>query len=143
MSCSVQRNIRSEREVSSIQVRESRDTVRELVLLAVHDTLREVTTVTVQLGVAGDTLRVAQVTERDRLRDRTAVRDHREKLEVRVDTVYIERRDTSYVEKVSAGSEDKTTWDGRLRRTLKWVFWILLAAVVLVVLLRLGRLLKC
>ena len=32
----------------------TRDTVREQVMVAVHDTIREVTTITVQLGQAGD-----------------------------------------------------------------------------------------
>lgn len=101
-------------------------------VVAIHDTLREVTTITVQLGQTGDTVRVAQVTERDRLRDRSAVRDKEEKLVVRVDTVYIERRDSSFV-KTTNGGEDKSTWGGRFRSTLKWIFALLCVLVVLII----------
>lgn len=95
-SCSTTRSLRSDvRSQTSVT---TRDTVREQVVVAIHDTLREVTTITVQLGQTGDTVRVAQVTERDRLRDRSAVRDKEEKLVVRVDTVYIERRDSVLVQ---------------------------------------------
>ena len=138
VSCSVQRNIQSEREVSSFKVQESRDTVREQVVVAIHDTLREVTTITVQLGQTGDTVRVAQVTERDRLRDRSAVRDKEEKVIIRVDTVYIERRDSSFV-KTTNGGEDKSTWGGRFRSTIKWIFALLCVVVVLIIVLRIGR----
>ena len=64
-------------------------------MVAVHDTIREVTTITVQTNDAGDTLKVVQITDRDRARNREAVRDKEERLVVRTDTVYIEKRDSS------------------------------------------------
>lgn len=109
-------------------------------VVAIHDTLREVTTITVQLGQAGDTVRVAQVTERDRLRDRSAVRDKEEKVIIRVDTVYIERRDSVLVQ----SSRFKVQGDSLIPRpsslilTLKWIFWILVAGIVLIIAVRFG-----
>ena len=75
----------------------TRDTVREEVLVAVHDTIREVTTITVQLGQAGDTVRVAQVTDRDCIRSKADIRSKKEVVRVERDTVYVERRDSVVV----------------------------------------------
>lgn len=54
---------------------------------------------------AGDTVKVAQVTERDRLRDRTAVKDKEEKLVVRTDTVYVERKDSVVVKEANVSHQ--------------------------------------
>lgn len=113
----------------------ARDSVREQVVVAVHDTLREVTTITVQLGQAGDTVKVAQVTERDRFRDRAAVRDKEEKLIVRTDTVYIERRDSVLIQdsgfKVQGvqGAEKKSNFVS----SLKWICFIILGLIALII----------
>lgn len=113
----------------------TRDSVREQVVVAVHDTLREVTTITVQLGQAGDTVKVAQVTERDRFRDRAAVRDKEEKLIVRTDTVYIERRDSVLIQdsrfKVQGvqGAEKKSNFVS----SLKWICFIILGLIALII----------
>ena len=118
----------------------TRDSVREQVVVAVHDTLREVTTITVQLGQAGDTVKVAQVTERDRFRDRAAVRDKEEKLTVRTDTVYVERRDSVLIQdsgfKVQGvqGAEKKSNFVS----SLKWIFAIVCAIIVLIILIKIG-----
>ena len=59
--------------------------------MMVHDTIREVTTITIRQNEAGDTLKVVQVTDRDRIRSKADVRSKREKLIVKTDTVYIEK----------------------------------------------------
>lgn len=110
----------------------TRDTVREQVVVAVHDTLREVTTITVQLGQAGDTVRVAQVTERDRLRDHAAVKDKEEKLIVRTDTVYIEKRD-SISTKNLANQTNPSTDSGRVVKVLKWICFIIWGLIGLII----------
>ena len=75
------------------------DTVREEVMVFVRDTLRETTVITVDRNEVGDTLFRSVVTDRDRIRDRAAVRDKEEKVVVRTDTVYIQKVDSVYVEK--------------------------------------------
>ena len=50
-------------------------------------------------------MKVAQVTERDRLRDRTAVKDKEEKLVVRTDTVYVERKDSVVVKEANVSHQ--------------------------------------
>lgn len=138
MSCSTSRQATNSKiQVSSFRSQESRDTVREQVVVAVHDTLREVTTITVQLGQTGDTVRVAQVTERDRLRDRSAVRDKEEKLVVRVDTVYVAVRDSVSSFKIQGSGQKRAS---PFVSSLKWIFWILVAGIVLIIVVKLfGR----
>lgn len=116
----------------------TRDTVREEVALVVHDTIREVTTITVRQNEAGDTLKVVQVTDRDRIRSKADVRSKKEVVRVERDTVFVERRD-SVVGRDAANISHHTSTISHL---LKWVFWILLAGIVLIVILRFGRLLK-
>lgn len=71
---------------------------RDSIVVEVRDTLKEVTTVTVQLDALGDTVKVSTVTDRTRASDRSQLRDKSEKIIVRVDTVYVERRDSVRVE---------------------------------------------
>ena len=100
-------------------------------VVAVHDTLREVTTITVQLDQTGDTVKVAQVTERDRFRDRAAVKDKEEKLVVRTDTVYIEHKDSVKEANISHQTSS-------INHLLKWIFWILCAIIILIIVFKLG-----
>ena len=74
---------------------EKRDSVRiEQLMVAVHDTIVETTTITVRENEAGDTLGWSRVTERDRIRDRVALKNEEMRLVEKTDTVYVERRDT-------------------------------------------------
>ena len=105
-SCSVQRQaLRS--EVSSQTSSVTRDTVREEVVVAVHDTLREVTTIIIRQNEAGDTVKQSVVTDRYRGRNAEAAKVdfplravelnlHDERLTVQRDTVYIEKREVAY-----------------------------------------------
>lgn len=130
--CSVQREaVRSDVRSQTTEV--IRDTVREQVLVAVHDTLREVTTITVQQNEAGDTVFRSVVTDRDRVRERAAVKDKEEKVIVRTDTVFVERRDSTDVR--NYGATESRSGETALHRTLKWVLaiaFLLLASVVFV-----------
>ena len=62
--------------------------------VVVMDTVKEVTTITVDRNEAGDTIRMATATDRLRGRSRDAIAVQKTKVEVRVDTVYIEKRDS-------------------------------------------------
>ena len=66
-------------------------------MVAVHDTIRETTTITIRENERGDTLRVSTVTDRERGRSRYDIATSRTKTEIRVDTVFIEKRDTIIV----------------------------------------------
>ena len=134
--CASTRTLRS--DVRSQMYEVTRDTVREQVMVAVHDTIREVTTITVQLGQAGDTVRVAQVTDRDRIRSKADVRSKKEVVRVERDTVYVAVRDSVVVRDAANISHHTSA----ISHLLKWVSWILVAGIVLIVILRFGRLLK-
>jgi hypothetical protein len=79
--------------VAEERITEARDSV----VIEFRDTLKEVTTVTVQLNETGDTVKMSTVTDRTRASDRSQLRDKSEKIIVRVDTVYVERRDSVLV----------------------------------------------
>lgn len=122
---------------------EVRDVVRDSVALKLRDTLKEVTTVTVQLNEAGDTVRVAQVTDRTTVRDRSRASAVRERVEVRIDTVYVLRDVSETV--VAAGPGVEVGADGSVsaggagfRSSLKWIFLILLVLLALVLVVLFG-----
>ena len=101
-----------------------------------RDTLREVTTITVTLRHAqlpdapDDTVKVVQITDRTRASRSEGYRDREEKTIVKTDTVYIEKRDSVVVTNVSG----KQTG---LVPTLKWLFAILCAVIVLTLTIKL------
>lgn len=112
-------------------------------MVAEKDTLMEVTTITVLLRQAKDpqdspdTIRVNTVTDRTRARSRDAIAVQRTKLEVRIDTVYMEKRDSVIVKGVAVNGNQsgKTT----LHTTLKWLFAVICVVIVLVLVLKFFR----
>ena len=131
-SCSVQRTATdrsSELRVNSSESVQSVDSV----VVEVRDTLREVTTITVQTNDKGDTLKVVQVTDRERIRSKADVRS--QKVDVRVvrDTVYIEKTDSVFVQNTNLTNPTNATKGSGLRATLKWIFWIIIGLIALIV----------
>ena len=119
---------RSQSSVKSI------DTVSQQMVVVVLDTLKETTTVTLRESETGDTLRVTTVTDRIRASTRDRYHDVKEKVIVRTDTVYVEKQVQNAV--AVAGSSTEITPDGIIRPRgviLKWIFFILLAAIVLLI----------
>ena len=109
-------------------------------MVAIHDTIREVTTITVDRNEAGDTLKVAQVTERDNIRNRSAVKDKHERIVVKTDTVFVAVRDSSNVQTTNCTNNTNESKGSGLRATLKWIFWILVCVIVLVLIFKVTRL---
>ena len=62
-------------------------------------------------------------------------------MEVRTvrDTVYVERVDTIEVQKLQGTSSFLNPRPSALLLTLKWVFWILVAGIVLIIVVKLGK----
>ena len=130
------------REVTRSEVRsrtgEVIDSVRvEQVMVAVHDTIVETTTISVRENEADDTLRVSRVTERDRVRDRAHVKSMEVDVRVVRDTVYLERRDSSFVK--NANLTNQTDKMSTVADSLKWVFWILICVIVFVFVFKVTR----
>ena len=135
--CSVQREaLKSDVRSQTSEV--VRDTVREQVMVAVYDTLREVNTITVQQNEAGDTVKTSIVTERDRFRDRAAVKDKEEKVIVRTDTVFVQKTDSVFVQK-ALGANPTENRRAPWLSAMKWIFAIVVAVTVLIVVIKVGK----
>jgi hypothetical protein len=110
-----------------------RESERDSVVVAERDTVREVTTVMIQLGAGGDTTFQSVVTDRERLRDRSRSDRATHRSEVRVDTVYVERRDSVLVKNSNQARASP------LLKILKWSFWIVVGLIALTVVLKIRR----
>lgn len=122
------------------------DTLREQVVVTVFDTVTITKTITIRENEAGDTLRMTTVTDRERVRMMAGVRSKREDVNVRKDTVYIEREAEKTV--AAAGPDTEIDANGNLKhRTsaislLRWVFWIIVAIITLTITITLTRKLR-
>ena len=110
-----------------------REAERDSVVVTERDTIREVTTVMIQLGAEGDTTFQSVVTDRERLRDRSRSDRATHRSEVRVDTVYVERRDSVLVKNSNQARASP------LLKILKWSFWIVVGLIALTVVLKIRR----
>ena len=117
---------------------EQRDSVKEEVMVAVHDTIMETTTITIRENEQGDTLRVSTVTDRLRARDRDAIAVQKTKVEIVRDTVYVEKRDSVSVKNTNL--TNLTNRPSGFILALRWIFWIIVAVIALVIVVRIrGR----
>ena len=80
----------------------------------------------------GDTLKVVQITDLTRARSRDNVVAQRVKTEVRVDTVYVEKRDSVYVQTNTGLTNDTKKKPGFLTY-VKWIFALICAIVVVLI----------
>ena len=140
-------------EFQGSKVQEFKDSVKvEKVVVEVHDTVMETTTIVVDRNEAGDTVKLSTVTERDRVRFAAQLKDNSEKIRVAHDTVFVAKRDSvSCVPLVASGLRPSATTNrtnetnGRASPvvlTLKWVFWIIIAIIALIVMIKLSRILE-
>ena len=102
------------------------------------DTITITKTITIRESESGDTVRVSTVTERDHVRDRSQLKVKSEKLKVETDTVYVERdsvvvRNTNCTNPTNGSKSSR----GSIVQGLKWFFFILLAVIALILLIRL------
>lgn len=125
------------REAMDVRIRESTEvTARDSVVVELRDTLVETTTITIDRNEVGDTLKVVQVTDRERVRSRADVRSKKEEVRVVRDTVYVAVRDSVLVDRGQVKGDSYQSGGTALHRALKWVFWIVVAITVLVVVIR-------
>lgn len=133
-SCRSRKEVRarSERQIVELESRKA-DSVTETVVVAVYDTVREVTTITVFVDTEGDTLRVERITDRDDSKLRvicSEVMVKSEAVETENDSLIVTDTTVIYNEPAmnpSAQTDRSKAW----LSTLKWVFWIILAVTVL------------
>ena len=133
--CGVSRtatNTSVESRVAEERITEARDSV----VVELRDTLKEVTTVTVDRNDVGDTLRITTVTDRTRASVRDRVRDGEVKIVEKIDTVYVERKDSVRVQAFQGSSVQGVARASPVVSALKWVFWIIIAILVLIVVIK-------
>ena len=133
VSCSVSRQATSSSEQLKIESLETVERV-DSVIVEQRDTLREVTTITIDRNDKGDTLKVVQITDLTRARSRDNVVAQRVKTEVRVDTVYVEKRDSVYIQNTNL--TNPTNKKPGFLTYVKWIFALVCAVVVLILVIR-------
>lgn len=145
-SCAVQRS--TSHEVSRFKILDSKEvTARDSVSVEVTDSVVETKTITITKNEAGDTIMQSIITERDRVKNRDRVRDNHERTVIRTDTVFIEKRDSVYVNTRSTlvASHAKNLANptngksGGLVSALRWIFWIIVALAGLVIIIKIRR----
>jgi anaerobic ribonucleoside-triphosphate reductase len=124
-------------EATDVRIQESTEvTARDSVVVELRDTLVETTTITIDRNEVGDTLKVVQMTDRERFRDRSQLRDKSEKLIVKTDTVYIAVRDSVSSSRFKVSGDSLNPRPSTFIFTLKWIFWIVVAVIVLTVVIK-------
>ncbi len=120
------------------------DTLREQVAVVIRDTMKEITTIVIRESETGDTLGMTTVTDRTRASARDRYRDVKEKVTVRTDTVYVERQADRQT--VVAGPHMEIDKEGnvsrhvnRIAEILKWVFFVITAMAVLLVVIKICK----
>ena len=102
-------------------------------MVAVRDTIVETTTITVDRNEVGDTLFRSVVTDRTRAASRDHIAAYKTKTVIKMDTVYVERRDSILVKNTNQARASP------FENTLKWGFFIVLALIGLILLLRIRK----
>jgi len=123
--------VESLESVEKVLSRESERVRADSVKVEQQDTLREITTITIDRNDKGDTLKVVQVTDRERVRSRDRFKAQETKIEVRVDTVYVEKRDSVYVQNTDL--TNRTDKRASPLSYLKWICWILIGLIGLII----------
>ena len=138
-ACSVSRQAVKENTEQRVEHLESIAKV-DSVVVAIRDTVREVTTITIRENEQGDTLRVTTVMNRERARERDRVRMQDVRVEVRTDTVFVERRDSVFVSAPAASAtvKNRPAWV----QGLKWIFWIIIAIGGLIIIFKVSKVFK-
>ena len=117
-------------EVRGVKAEVRVDSVVVGMMEAVRDTVVERTTVTIQTNEAGDTLFRCVVTDRERSRDWSRQDMATYKTEVRVDTVYIVKRDSVSIRSPTGNRQSA------LHDILRWIFWILVGLIGLMAIIK-------
>lgn len=133
MGCGTQRSVRS--DVRSLTLLETRDTVHEQVMVAVHDTLMVTKTITIRENEAGDTIRMTTIMDRERVRSMADVRSKKEEARV-VDSIYIERNDSIRTQNARFADREENR-SSSLVSVLKWLLAMMVVLSMLIVIVRL------
>lgn len=105
-------------------------------MVAVHDTLTITKTITIRENEQGDTVFRSEVTDRTRASVRDRVKDVEVRIVEKTDTVYVAVRDS--VQVTTTNLSNPTNKNSNFVRSLKWIFALICAIVVLIITVRIG-----
>lgn len=107
------------------------------VIVESSDSVTITKTVTITVSEAGDTLKQDIFTDRLRIRDRVQLKVKSEKVKVVRDTVYVERRDSVFVQNTNLTNPLRQA-QGKpsFTKTVKWLAILVIAIAVLVGLIK-------
>ena len=140
VSCSVSRQASERVRVEGSEFRESRDSLREEISQSLNENLTEHEVVT-ETVIYNDSLKIERITDRVRTLESGSKRQDSRvvvRTEVVRDTVYVERVDTVEVQKLQGTSSSLYPHPSALNY-LKWIFALVCAVVVLILVIRFGR----
>ena len=140
VSCSVSRQASERVRVEGSEFRESRDSLREEISQSLNENLTEHEVVT-ETVIYNDSLKIERITDRVRTLESGSKRQDSRvvvRTEVVRDTVYVERVDTVEVQKLQGTSSSLNPHPSALHY-LKWIFALVCAVVVLILVIRFGR----
>ena len=110
---------------------------RDSIVVATQDTVKEVTTVTVQLDAVGDTVKVSTVTDRTRASVRDRVKDVEVKVVEKTDTVFVQKTDSVFVERsLDCARDDSGGRTSPFTRAVKWLVALVVVLCVLIALVK-------
>ena len=137
VSCSVSRQASERVRVEGSEFRESRDSLREEISQSLNENLTEHEVVT-ETVIYNDSLKIERITDRVRTLESGSKRQDSRvvvRTEVVRDTVYVERVDTVEVQKLQGTSSSLNPHPSALNY-LKWIFALICAVVVLILVIR-------
>ena len=108
-------------------------------VVEVLDTIMETKTITITKNEAGDTVALSTVTDRYRGRARADVRSKTVDVRAVHDTVYVERRDSAYVESRNYGATEPLNRASSVVSVLRWIFWIIVAFAGLIIIKKIKK----
>ena len=134
-SCSVSRKATDKSVEFRVESLESVDSSR-VESLVVLDSIVETKTITITKNEAGDTVFTSVVTDRTRARETSDVRSKTVDVRMRVDTVYIVKDSADVLTTLNS----PTTLNSKpsTLNYLKWIFAIVCAIIVLIILIKIG-----
>ena len=133
-ACSSSRTATSSKEQFRVEGSEFRDSVK-VESVAVSDSVTITKTITIRENEQGDTIRMTTVTDRTRIRDRERAKDVEVKVVEKHDTVFVQKTDSVLVSNTNLtnGTNKRAS---PVVLTLKWVFWIIIALIALMIVIK-------
>lgn len=120
-------------ELRSSELRSSE--VRDSVMVEVHDTVMVTKTITITKNEVGDTTFTSVVTEKERVHEKSRHDMATHRTEVCRDTFFVAVRDSTDIRRNGA-AEGIQSGGTSLQGTLKWVFWIFIALIGLIIVIK-------